>query len=111
MPIPLTKDNKGWYSSWFYVKNHGDAPLPAYSGRFLTDKLPMWEYSPKREEREKLSGLLAAIKLLKNRGLTGAGMVGAYHKRRVAPIMARALALDEMWPDGGGGRPDGDGSR
>jgi len=31
MSIPLTKDNKGWPSSWFYVKNHGDAPLPAYS--------------------------------------------------------------------------------
>ncbi|KAG2537488.1 hypothetical protein PVAP13_9NG300773 [Panicum virgatum] len=26
-------------------------------------------------------------------------MVGAYHKRRVGPIMARALALDEMRPD------------
>ena len=59
----------------------------------------MWEYGPEKEEREKLSGLLAAIKLLKSRGLTGAGVVGAYHKRRVAPIMVRALALDVMRPD------------
>ena len=98
MPIPLTKDNKGWSSSWFYVKNHGEAPLPAFSGRFLTDKPPVWEYGPEKEEQEKLSGLLAAIKLMKNRGLTGAGVVGANHKRRVAPILVRALPLDEMKP-------------
>ena len=98
MPIPLTKDNKGWSSSWFYVKNHGEAPLPAFSGRFLTDKPPVWEYGPEKEEVEKLSGLLAAIKLLKNRGLTGASVVGANHKRRVAPILVRALPLDEMKP-------------
>ncbi|KAG2578237.1 hypothetical protein PVAP13_6NG185209 [Panicum virgatum] len=48
------------------------------------------------EEQEKLSGLLDAIRILKSQGLTGAGVVGAYHKRRVAPIMARALPLDEM---------------
>ena len=76
MPIPLTKENRGWHSSWLYVRNYADAPLPAYSGRFLMDKLPVWEYGPEKEEQEKLSGLLAAIKLLKHRGLTGAGVVG-----------------------------------
>ena len=59
----------------------------------------MWEYSPKREELEKLSGLLAAIRLLKSQGLTGAGVVGTYHKLWVAPIMAQTLPLDEMRPD------------
>jgi hypothetical protein len=59
----------------------------------------VWEYGSEKEEREKLSGLLAGIRLLKNRALTGAGVVGAYHKQRISPIMAWALALDEMWPD------------
>jgi len=47
---PSPKTTKGWSSSWFYVMNHGEAPLPAFTGRFLMDKPPVWEYGLEKEE-------------------------------------------------------------
>ena len=41
-----------------------------------------------KKERERLAGLLGAIRRLKALGLHGIRVVGAYHSRRVAPIMA-----------------------
>ena len=42
--------------------------------------------------------LLEAITFLKTRGLRGAGIIGGYHARRVAPLMARVLPLYRMTP-------------
>ena len=42
--------------------------------------------------------MLAAVLRLRAAGLTGSGVVGAYHARRVAPVMARPFALFEMVP-------------
>ena len=39
---------------------------------------------------------LAAIQILKERGVKGSGIIGAYHVRRVAPLMAHALPLYQM---------------
>ena len=49
-----------------------------------------------KKERERLAGLLGAIRRLKALGLHGIRVVGAYHSRRVAPIMARTLPLYQM---------------
>ena len=35
---------------------------------------------------------------MKERGLKGSGVIGAYHTRRVAPLMTRALPLYTMAP-------------
>ena len=43
--------------------------------------------------------ILDAIVFLKNHNLRGAGVMGAYHARRVAPLMARALLLYRMTHD------------
>ena len=40
--------------------------------------------------------LLEAIVFLKTHGLYGASVIGGYHKRRVAPLMARVLPLYGM---------------
>ena len=40
--------------------------------------------------------LLEAIVFLKTHGLCGAGVIGGYHARRVAPLMARILSLYGM---------------
>jgi hypothetical protein len=36
--------------------------------------------------------------LLKRHGYNATGVIGAYHARRVAPLMARALSLYQMTP-------------
>jgi hypothetical protein len=54
--------------------------------------------SPNKEKR-KLVDHLKAIRLLKDRGLHGTGVIRAYHTRRVVPLMARALSLYEMTPN------------
>jgi hypothetical protein len=42
--------------------------------------------------------MLAAVLRLRAAGLSGSGIVGAYHARRFAPVMARPFALFEMVP-------------
>jgi hypothetical protein len=44
-------------------------------------------------EKRRLGNLLKAIVLLKCHDLHASGVVGVYHSRRVAPLMARALPL------------------
>ena len=48
--------------------------------------------------KKHLNGLLAALRTVKDRGMKGLGIIGAYHARRVAPLMARALSLYQMVP-------------
>ncbi|XP_039814432.1 uncharacterized protein LOC120677347 [Panicum virgatum] len=98
MPMALTKEDGKWHATWFYIKNYEDAPLPLFTNRIHAEKPRIWGYDPEKKE-ERLADYIAAIHFLKRRGLTSRGVVGAYHSRRVAPIMARALALDEMVPD------------
>jgi hypothetical protein len=48
------------------------------------------------KEKKRLAPFLSAITHLKGHGLCNAGVIGAYHSRRVAPLMARALPLFVM---------------
>jgi hypothetical protein len=41
---------------------------------------------------------LVAIKILKEGGMKGSGIVGVYHARRVVPLMAHALLMPQMVP-------------
>jgi hypothetical protein len=47
-------------------------------------------------EQPKLQSLLDALRRLRDGGLTAARVVAAFHRRRVLPLMARWLRLDEM---------------
>ncbi|CAO2187053.1 unnamed protein product [Urochloa humidicola] len=40
--------------------------------------------------------MVTAIRALMSRGLTGAGLITAYHERRLAPLMMRRLPMFEM---------------
>jgi hypothetical protein len=84
MAIAPTESNKGWHSRWFYIKNHDAVALPVWS----------WGLVDKKKKR--LAPLLSAIAYLKGHGLCGTGR--AYHSRRVAPLMARALPMYGMAP-------------
>ena len=50
------------------------------------------------KDKKKIQDHLSAIRILKERGVKGSGIIGAYHMRRVAPLMRRALPLHMMVP-------------
>ena len=58
----------------------------------------MWRYGPIGKEQKRLGFLLKAIVTLKDRGFRGTGVVGAYHVRKLAPLMARTLPMWKMTP-------------
>ena len=58
-----------------------------------------WGWGVPGKEKKQLNGLLTAIRTLKQRGVKGSGIIGAYHARRVAPLMVRALPLYQMVPE------------
>ena len=51
------------------------------------------------KDKKKIGDHIAAIHILKENGLKGSSIIGAYHARRVAPLMMRALTLYAMVPE------------
>ena len=51
------------------------------------------------KEKKNIDDLLATLQTLKDRGMKGSGIIGAYHMRRVAPLMAHVLPLHQMAPE------------
>ena len=49
-----------------------------------------------RYKKKRMRDLLEAITFLKTHILRGAGVIGGYHARRVAPLMSRVLPLYAM---------------
>ena len=84
---------------WFYAKNAAAAPLPDFTGHLIEEAPLVWSWGPPEKEKRRLRDLLDAIAFLKDRGLRVVGVIGAYHTRRVAPLMARVLPLYGMTPD------------
>ena len=50
------------------------------------------------KDKKKIGDHIATIQILRDHGLKGASVIGAYHSRRVAPLMARAVPLHQMGP-------------
>ena len=80
------------------MKNDTVAPLPDFTRCLIEEALQVWSWGPLEKEKKRLRDLLDAIALLKNHGLCGTGVIGAYHMRRVSPLMACALPLYGMTP-------------
>ena len=89
----LSTSNKRWHSHWFYVKDDAAAPLPAFSGRIVEEVLESWKWGVPDKDKKRIKDHLAVLRILKERGVKGPGIIGAYHTRRVAPLMSRALPL------------------
>ena len=51
------------------------------------------------KDKKKIRDHITAIHILKENGLKGSGIIGAYHARRVAPLMTPALPLYVMAPE------------
>ena len=80
------------------MKNDTIAPLPDFTRCLIEEALQVWSWGPLEKEKKRMCDMLDAIAFLKIHGLRGAGVIGAYHTRRVAPLMARALPLYGMTP-------------
>ena len=51
------------------------------------------------KDKKKIRDHIAAIHIMKENGLKGSGVIGAYHVRRVAPLMTHALPLYAIAPE------------
>ena len=74
------------------------ATLPRYTGRLIVDAPESWSWGIQSKDKKHISDLLSALQALKDQGVKGTGIIGAYHARRVAPLMARVLPLHRMMP-------------
>ena len=99
MPCQLSRSNKGWHSNWFYLKNDPAAPLSVFSRCLIEEVPPSWPWGPPIKEKKRMHDLLEAITFLKTHDLCEAGVIGEYHVRWVAPLMACVLPLYGMTPD------------
>ena len=94
----LSTSNKGWHSHWFYVKDDIATPLPAFFGRIIEEVPESWKWGVSNIDKKKIKDHLIALQILKERGMKGSGIIGAYHTWRVAPLMSHALPLYLMGP-------------
>jgi len=83
---------------WFYLKDDHAAPLLVFSERLVKEVPPSWPWGPPIKEKKRMHDLLEAIAFLKTHSLHGTGVIGGYHARRVAPLMACVLLLYGMMP-------------
>jgi hypothetical protein len=97
IPAILVSSNKGWQRRWFYLRND-DGRLPSFSQRVVTTANSNWRYGDSRERQKNLQPLLEALQVLRDGGLTAAGVVATIHRRRVLPLAERRLLLSEMTP-------------
>jgi hypothetical protein len=104
MSLLLVTSNKGWHKQWFYLKNDPAAPLQIFFGSFIELALKTWVWGQLTKEKERIEDHLKAIASLKERGLHRVSIIGVYHMRRLAPLMARALSMYQMMPQSS---PDG----
>ena len=75
-----------------------NGPLPKYSGRLIEEAPESWKWGVLTKEKKHITDLLITLHTLKDWGVKGSGIIGAYHTRRVALLMARALPLHRMVP-------------
>ena len=95
-PCTMTSNNADWEKGWFYLRNDGDR-LPAYTGRVLTERPESWTLGVSGPERRaKLVPITDALHALAEAGLTVAAVIANFHRRRVVPLMERALPIFKM---------------
>jgi len=62
----------------------------------VTEAPKTWGWGAPDKEKRRLAGYFWMLQQLREAGLNGFGVVSAYHKRRIAPLMVRALPLYHM---------------
>ena len=68
----LSTSNKGWHSHWFYLKNDATTPLLEFTGCLIEEALDSWrKWGVLEKDKKKILDHLAAIPILKEKGLKG----------------------------------------
>ena len=75
------------------------APLPVFSGHVIEEVPGSWKWGVLDKDKKRIKDHLVALQILKERGVKGSGIIGAYHTRRVALLMSRVLPLYLMVPE------------
>ena len=73
--------------------------MPEFTGRLIEEVPDSWRKCGVPEKDKRIQDHLTAIQILKERGVKVSKIIGAYHTRRVAPLMRRALPLYAMAPE------------
>ncbi|CAN6203451.1 unnamed protein product [Urochloa humidicola] len=97
--LTANKSNKGWHDQWVYLKSEGWKRFPRFTGRYFIKAPQKWHSLPSASDQAQIQPLIRAIGILKSHGLRGAGVVGHYHERRLAPLMQHRLQMWEMDDD------------
>jgi len=96
----LLMSNKGWNAQWFYLKNDATAPLPEFTRSLIEEAPEQWrKWGVLEKDKKKIQDHITAIHILKKNSLKGSGVIGAYHVRRVVPLMTRTLLVYVMVPE------------
>ena len=72
--------------------------MPVYSRRLIKEVPRSWKWGVPDKDKKRIKDHLAALQILKERGMKGSGIIGAYHTWRVTPLISRALPLYLMVP-------------
>jgi len=73
--------------------------LSEFTGRLIEEAPDSWrKWRVSEKDKKKILDHLVAIRILKEKGLKGLSIIGAYHVRRVVPLMRHALPLYAMAP-------------
>jgi hypothetical protein len=75
-----------------------------YTGHGVFEALEERKFDVPLDDEDKITNHLIAIGILKECGLKGVGVIGAYHARGLAPLMRHALPLLLMALDASQGR-------
>jgi hypothetical protein len=101
--ITLRDSNKEWHRGWFYLKNQdGPGSLPKY---IVDRQVPLkdpdsWSWGLPASNQRRLGDHLQCLSRLKEvYGLTGVGVMHAYFRLGIAPLMERCLRIFEMTAD------------
>jgi hypothetical protein len=82
IPAQLISSNSGWHDGWFYLRID-ESQLPRYTDQVLVAREENWAYGVVDVEKPRLDPLLAALRQLRQHGLTAAAVATAFHRRRV----------------------------
>jgi hypothetical protein len=53
----------------------------------------LWGWGIPKKDVKRIADHLTTIKILRDGSVKGSGIIGVYHSRRVAPLMAHALLM------------------
>ena len=73
--------------------------MPEFTWHLIEEAPDSWrKWGVPEKDKKKILDHLVAIRILKEKGLKGSGIIGAYHTRRVAPLMRRELSCTRWHP-------------